>query len=29
VKRVIKKLSKLFDVGPVTYPAYPQTSVSA
>lgn len=27
--RTITKLKKLFDVGPVTYPAYEQTSVSA
>ncbi|MGB0039595.1 MAG: HK97 family phage prohead protease, partial [Terriglobales bacterium] len=27
--RTIKKLRKLFDVGPVTYPAYEQTSVYA
>jgi uncharacterized protein len=29
VQRTIKRLQKLFDVGPVTYPAYEQTSVSA
>ena len=27
--RVIKKLSRLYDVSPVTYPAYPDTSVAA
>jgi HK97 family phage prohead protease len=29
VKRTITKLKQLFDVGPVTYPAYEQTTVSA
>jgi uncharacterized protein len=29
VTRVITKMSQLFDVGPVTYPAYVQTSVDA
>ncbi len=29
VKRTITKLKRLLDVGPVTYPAYEQTSVSA
>ncbi len=28
-KRTIIKISQLYDVGPVTYPAYPQTSVQA
>ena len=27
--RTVKHVSRLFDVGPVTYPAYPQTKVSA
>lgn len=27
--RIIKKLSRLFDVSPVTYPAYPSTDVAA
>jgi phage head maturation protease len=26
--RIIKKISHLYDVGPVTYPAYPQTSAA-
>lgn len=29
VRRTITKLKQLYDVGPVTYPAYEQTSVSA
>ncbi len=29
IVRTINKLSNLYDVGPVTYPAYPQTSIDA
>lgn len=28
-ERTIRKIDRLYDVGPVTYPAYPQTSVQA